>query len=553
MKKSEEQFLYIGKAKSLKTRVRSYFNKKSPSLKTDFLIRQVEDIDYIVTENELEAFLLEASLIKKHSPRYNIRLKDDKSYPYIRLSVQDDFPRFYFERKVKDSQSVYFGPYTEGWTVRALLDFLNQSFHLRDCSDSDFQSRQRPCLSWDMGICPAPCVQKITKKKYQKHCDLALKFLKGNSRNLLKQLKTQMERASKNLKFEEAARLRDRLRAVEMMEESQVVFQQSDKNQDVVVIHKGEEGGLIEILHFRRGRLIGNRFHFFKKTKIEEELLLSFLNQYYFENLIPNELLLKLPIKISKLKTFEKVLKFRKKSVCRIFSVFKKEDKPLIQMAENNAKNHFESEIKKEKSVQEILLEIQKRFRLPKLPVKIECYDISHWQGEQSVGSQVVFQNGEPLKKDYRLYNLKSASDGDDYLALQEVIFRRFRHKEYKKPNMILIDGGQGQLRAVQKAVKDCQQFGIPLVSIAKDRIIDKGSYGKRLASSGERFYLPGRKNPISFSSHSKALHLLLYIRDEAHRFAIWSHRKKRDKMFLQKADFKRAFVKKNKEKNNDH
>ena len=533
MKKGKDQILYVGKAKSLKSRIRSYFNEKSSSLKTEFLIRQLEDIDYIVTDNEVEAFLLEASFIKKYKPRYNIRLKDDKAYPYIRLSIQDDFPRFYFERRVKDSQSIYFGPYTEGWTVRALLDFLNQHFHLRDCSDSDFKTRKRPCLSWEMGVCPAPCVKKITKKEYQKNCKKALSFLNGSSKSLIKKLKSQMKTYSKGLHFEEAARLRDRLRAIEMIEQNQSVFQKSDKDKDVAVIKTGEEGTLVEIFHFRKGRLIGNRFHFLKKTKAEEEALLSFLNQYYSENLLPDELLIKMPIKVSRLKLLEKVLCSRKNNLCRIVTFFNEEDIRLIQMAEKNANSHFQSEIDKEQSQQDILIEIKKRFKLPELPFWMECYDVSHWQGSQSIGSHVVFEEGLPSKKNYRLYNLKSVSDGDDYLALQELLSRRLNHKEYEDPDMILIDGGRGQLKAVQKILKDLGRENLSLVSLAKDRIQGKGAYHAETISSGERFYLPGRKNPVIFPSHSKALSVLLYLRDEAHRFAVKSHRKQRDKMFL--------------------
>ena len=533
MKKGEDQILYVGKAKSLKVRVRSYFSKKSASLKTEFLIRQVESLDYIVTDNEVEAYLLEAGLIKKHKPRYNIRLKDDKAYPYIRLSVQDKFPRFYFERRVKDEKSLYFGPYTEGWTVRALLDFLNQHFHLRDCSDSDFKSRKRPCLSWDMGICLAPCVEKISQLNYQKNYKKALEFLRGNSKNLKKELESQMEVCSKKLQFESAGRLRDRLRAIEMIDQSQAVFQDSQKDQDVAVVKEGEEGILTAILHFRKGRLIGSRFHFFKKFKAEEEFLLSFLNQYYSENLIPDELLIKMPIKISKLKILEKVLNSRKKSSCAVLSVFRKEDIPLIQMAEKNAESHFASEASKEQNLQTALLEIQARFKLPAIPSRMECYDVSHWGGSSSVGSQAVFENGAPSKKDYKLYNLKWVSDGDDYLALQEMISRRLKHTEYEEPDMILIDGGRGQLKAVQQILKTYKKDQIPLISLAKDRITKGESYRPEIHSSGERFYLPGRKNPVIFPSHSKALHALLYLRDEAHRFALKSHRKKRDKEFL--------------------
>jgi len=533
MKKRDGKILYVGKAKSLKSRVCSYFNDTAHSLKNRFLIHQLEAIDYIVTENEVEAFLLESSFIKKHKPRYNIRLKDDKAYPYVRLSIQDDFPRFYFERKVKDSHSVYFGPYTEGWTVRALLNFLNQNFHLRDCSDSDFKVRLRPCLSWEMGVCPAPCVGKISQSDYQKNYKKALSFLKGKSRNIVQRLNSKMKQYSTALRFEEAGRLRDRLRAIEMIEQSQSVFQKSNKDKDAAVIHSDVQGTLVEILHFRKGRLIGNRFHFLKKAKAEEELLLSFLNQYYSENLTPDELLIRMPIKVSRLKLLEKVLSSRKKSVCRVLPVFNREDSLLIQMAEKNAKNHFQSEIDQEEQKKDLLMEIKRRFKLPELPFRIECYDVSHWQGSQSVGSQVVFKEALPSKKDYRLYNLKSVSDGDDYLALQEMISRRFCHKEYEKPDMILIDGGKGQLKAVQKILKNLGWNNVPLISLAKDRIKDQGGYNTKMTSSGERFYLPGRKNPVTFPAHSKALHTLLHLRDEAHRFALSAHRRRRDKMFL--------------------
>ena len=430
MKKQEDKILYIGKAKSLKSRVASYFNKPSFSLKTEFLIGKTESIDYILTENEVEAFLLEAVLIKKHRPRYNVRLKDDKSYPYIRFSLGDEFPRFYFERRVKKSKDVYFGPYTEGFTVRSLLDFLNKTFHLRDCSDSDFKSRKRPCLNYDMGICPAPCVKKITQKEYKKNCQKALSFLKGKSQSLVKQLKKEMSQAVDELKFERAGELRDHLQAIERMEFSQVVYQKSDKDKDIAVLQSLEKDFLIEILHFRKGCLIGNRYQLFKKLKDQEDILLSFLNQYYSENLIPDELIVKLPIKVSKFKILEKVLSRQKNKDCKIIYRLNPEDSLLVKRAEANALNHLKNEINKVKNTQELLMEIQKKFHLSNLPLRIECYDISHWQGKDSVGSGVVFKQGQPFKKDYRLYNLKTIADGDDYGALKEVLSRRLKHKE---------------------------------------------------------------------------------------------------------------------------
>ncbi len=533
IKKAEDQILYVGKAKSLRHRASSYFNKKLTGLKTEFLLRQAEDIDYIVTKNEVEAFLLEASLIKKHKPRYNIRLKDDKAYPYIRFSLQDDFPRLYFERRVKDSRSVYFGPYTEGWTVRSLLDFLNQNFHLRDCSDSEFRSRKRPCLSWDMGVCPAPCVKKISSKEYKKNCKKALSFLKGNPKNLAQQLKSQMRLRAKQLRFEEAGRLRDRLKAIEMIEQSQSVVQKSVKDKDVLAFQPGPEGSLMEVLHFRKGRLIGNRFHFFKSSFVEEEILLSFLNQYYSENLIPDELLLKMPVSVSKLKILEQALQSRKGEPCRILHVFNDEDKALIHIAEKNAQSHLQSEIQKEQSLQDALMEIKKRLSLPKIPLRMECFDISHWRGSEAFGAKVVFEKGQPAKKEYRLYKLKSARREDDYSALREALSRRLNHKEDEDPDLILIDGGKGQLQVAKKVLREVGRKGIALASLAKDKIKNKGTYHTKALSSGERFYLLGRKNPVLFPPQSKAFSILLHLRDEAHRMAIKTHRKRRRKMFL--------------------
>ena len=533
MKKKGDQIVYVGKAKSLKARVASYFNNPSSSLKTEFLIGKTEKIDYILTENEVEAFLLEASLIKEHKPRYNFRLKDDKSYPYIYFSAEDEFPRFYFERRVKKTKGIYFGPYTEGFTARTLLDFLTRNFHLRDCSDSEFQNRKRPCLTFDMGICPAPCVQKISQKEYRKNCQKALSFLKGRSKTLVKLLQTEIQQAVDELKFEWAGQLRDHLRTIERIELGQVVYQKSDKDKDIAVLQSSKQGFLVEILHFRKGRLIGNRFHFFKKLQVQEEALLSFLNQYYSENLIPDELILKLPIKASKLKVLEKVLSRQKQSSCKVLYKFSEADNLLVRRAETNALNHLTNEINKAEDTKELLKEIQKKFRLSNRPFRIECYDISHWQGYGAVGSGVVFEEGKPYKKDYRLYNVKTVSDGDDYQALKEVLSRRLKHKEYKKPDLILIDGGKGQLQAAKKILTDLGKEDWPVASIAKDRVKGKGAYASQTQSTGERFYLPGRKNPLSFSSHSKALKILLYLRDEAHRFAISSHRKKRDKAFL--------------------
>ena len=547
MKRGEDEVLYVGKAKSLKPRVLSYFNKTG-GVKMEFLLKKMERIEYLVTDNEVEAFLLEASLIKKHNPQYNVRLKDDKAYPYIRFARGVDFPRFYFERRIRNSKDSYFGPYTEGFNVRRILEFLNQNFLLRDCPDSEFKNRKRACLNFDMGICSAPCIQNISQEDYARACRRALSFLNGNSKGLVKQLQTEMKKAVKELKFELAGQIRDRLQAIERIETSQVIVQKTGKDKDIVVLQSLEGKHLIEVLHFRQGRLIGNRFQLIKKTA--PDFLLSFLNQYYSENLIPDELIMNLNIKVSDCRLLEKVLTKQRKSPCLVLTKFNPENEVLVRRAETNALNHLKNEIQKSDQREEHLKEIQTKFHLPTFPKRIECYDISHWQGSYSVGSGVVFEDGEPFKKDYRRYNLKSVPDGDDYLALQEVLSRRLKHKEWKKPDLILIDGGRGQLRAVKTILSTQGKRDWLVASLAKDRV--KGSHQKssRVSSSGERFFLPGRKNPVIFPSHSKALKILLHLRDEAHRFAIQSHRKKREKNFLKgNLDSIKGLGKKTKEK----
>ena len=531
MRNKKGREIYIGKARSLKSRVRSHFTGWAKGLKTQALILQTESLDYILTENEVEAFLLEASLVKKHRPRWNIRLKDDKAYPYLRIKISEEFPRFYFERRAGDPKSLYFGPYTAGGKARALLDFLNQNFHLRDCSNRDFKTRQRPCLSYETGACPAPCVKKISVGRYQNNIQKALRFLKEGGGDLLNKMDRRMKSLSRNLRFEEAGALRDQIKALQLMEQSQVVWQKSRLDRDTAVAQCGEEGILIEMLHFRRGRLTGNRFYFFKEAETEEEFLLSFFNRYYAENLIPDELLLKMPLKASGRRLLERVLSRAKGTKCHVPIRLCAQDRPLIEMAEKNARHHFQDETRRTHKTEEILKEIAKRLSLPGPPRRMECYDISHLSGSEVTGSRVVFEEGKALKGDYRAYHLRPESGGDDYLCLKESLKRSLINRKAPAPDMILIDGGRGQLSAGQRVLKELN-LKIPLVAIAKDRVC-KGALKTKIRSSGERFFLPGRKNPLRFPSTSKALALLLHLRDEAHRTALKSHRKKQERDFL--------------------
>ena len=536
MKSRAGRILYIGKAKSLRSRVISHFNRPELSLKNHFLIRQISAISYIVTANEEEACLLEASLIKKHKPRYNVRLKDDKAYPYIRLS-REDFPRLYFERRVRDRKSLYFGPYTQGGAVRAVMDFLNHTFQLRDCADRDFKNRKRPCLTHQMGFCSAPCVRLVGKEEYGKQAQKALEFLRGSRSGLISGLKKQMKQRAGELRFEEAERLRQSLKAVEMIEQKQLAIQKSEKSRDVICVAKNKDVFLTEFLHLRKGRLIGARHQFFN-SPFEEAGFFSFLRQYYNENLIPDEIVIGAPVQKSQFKLLERVLSLQKTSSCCVKTPEKKQDILLMDRARQNAESHFRDALSQNEDRMKVLEEIQKKFRLPALPRRMEGCDISHWQGKEAFGSQAVFENGLPKKEDYRLYGLKESKPGDDCGGLREVLRRRFSHREYEDPDLLLIDGGRSQLKAAQKALKEAGKQ-IPLLALAKDRVEKSPQtaekYQKALSSSGERFYLPGRKNPLTFTRPGPALHLLLRLRDEAHRFALRAFRKKTAKNLLQR------------------
>ena len=532
MKNAGGQEIYIGKARSIKARVRSHFSGQILSLKAKALVKQTQSLDYILTENEVEAFLLEASLVKKLKPRWNIRLKDDKAYPYLRIKLSEAFPRFYFERKTGDRESLYFGPYTAGGRARVLLEFLNQNFHLRDCSNTEFKSRTRPCLSYETGACPAPCVKKISEGRYQKNIQKALDFLREGGQGLLKKLSRRMKAMSQKMRFEEAGFLRDQIKALTAIEQNQAVWQKSDQDRDLAVVKAESQGALIEILHFRKGRLAGNRFYFFKEQEAQEEFLLSFFNRYYAENLIPDELLLKMPVKPKARELLERVLSRAKGSKCRVPKRLSAKDRPLVEMAEKNAQNHFQDESREAQNQENTLKEIASRLRLPKSLKRMECYDISHLQGSLPIGSRVVFEKGKALKSEYRAYPLPSQYGGDDYLCLKETLRLSLLKRKAEPPDMILIDGGRGQLAAGLRALKELG-LKAPLIALAKDRVKKKAGSKAEISSSGERFFLPGRKNPLRFRPSSQALKLLLHLRDEAHRTAIRFHRKKRNKLFL--------------------
>ncbi len=532
MMDSKGVVIYIGKAKKLKSRVRSYFSSV-PSLKTKFLIQQVSSLDYIITNTENEALLLEALMIKKHKPRYNVRLKDDKAYPYIRVSMKDAFPRFYLERRVKKDGSLYFGPYTESHKVRNMICFLNETFQIRDCSNGFMRGRKRPCLTHQMGFCTAPCVSKVSSKEYGKQVQQALSFLKSKGSKLVVQLEEEMKEKAEKEEFEQALMIKNRIESIQKIQENQIVLDQKHLRDVDVFSFYGQDHCLqFEFLHVRSGRLIGHFSHFEKEAwwqherEYFEENTLTFLAQYYMENLIPNEVIIPSHFSLSFVRKLESFLKSISDREVLVVVAKKKNEKQWILMAEQNAKDHFSIVFKKEESLKKALLEIQKKLHLSDLPERMECYDISHFQSQAIYASQVVFENGVKNSKEYRIYKLKEKND--DYLAMKTVLYRRLVKAKQLRPQMILVDGGKGQLQIASRVLRELS-LSIPVVAIAKSK--DGSALDK--TPSVEKFYLPLRKNPILFSAHQLSYKILVQMRDEAHRFALLHHRKKLRLSFL--------------------
>jgi excinuclease ABC subunit C len=541
MKNEAEKIIYVGKAKDIRSRVRSYLtDSKEHSPKTRLLVRNIRTIDTILTKTEVEAFLLEASLIKKHRPRYNIRLKDDKSYPYIRISMADPFPRLYLARKVKKDGSMYFGPYTNGTAVWGTIRFLNRTFQIRDCKDAFMATRKRPCMTHQIGRCKAPCVDLVSKDECGDDIKQAVTFLRGRDKQIVRDLTKKMKQASEDERYEAAAKVRDSIEAIkQILERQAVVNDTSELDQDVVGYHGDERGTLVEMIHIRSGRVIGNKGHFLplldshSQDEDVREWLTSYLNQYYDEALIPDELLL--PVDLGRDLTELMTAVFVERSGRKVKIRFPTDTagSSLLELAATNAKEHFGGHVDKSEMKKKALEEIQERLKLPTIPVRIECFDISTFQGAETVASQVVFEDGVPNKDQYRRYKIKTVKGTNDFESMREVLTRRFKHTELDLPDLVVIDGGKGQLGIATEVFKEIGQPGIPVVGLAKART-DSDFSSSEVRGSEERFFLPGRQNPVIFKSSSEAFRILVSIRDEAHRFAITYHRKLRESTSLE-------------------
>lgn len=527
-----DEILYVGKAKNLRNRLRSYFSEAGDGrLHIPLLMEKVRRIEVIVTDTEKEALLLENTLIKKHRPRYNIELRDDKTYVSVRIDLHDPFPVMQVVRQVKDDGAQYFGPYSSAAAIRETLKEIYRIFPLRHSSIERCKKRGRPCLFYQIGQCSAPCHGKISQGDYRKLVDGVVQLLEGRESEVVTSLRQQMATAAAELRYEDAARFRDQIRSIERSVEKQKVSDYGGGNQDVVGIH--QDGGEVELslLFIRQGKLIGRRSFALQWRLDLEDLINGFLQEYYArEVVLPDQILLPLELEGSEL--LAEWLSEKRGRKVRILTPVRGEKKRLSLMAGRNATESYRQRGKRRQARDELLEELRGAFHLTRKPVRIECFDISNVQGNQSVGSMAVLVDGEPAAAEYRRFRIKTVEGADDYASLGEVLRRRLQRglDEGVLPDMILIDGGKGQLGVLSAVLGEFSLAGrIGAVGIAKSRVM-ANVRGQVVERSEERFFLPGRKNPVSFRRGSACLFLLERLRDEAHRFAITYHRKLRSK-----------------------
>ncbi len=521
-KDAEGSILYVGKAKDLRKRTSSYLRGSvSGDIKTRVFLGKATDIEYIVTSGEKEALLLEASLIKKHRPRYNVILRDDKNYPALRIDPREPFPRLDVVRRFQKDKALYFGPYPSAYAVRETLKVLNQLFPLRHCKGKKLMPRERPCLNYSLGRCLGACAGKVTQEEYRKAVDEVVLFLQGKTDALQHQLQQRMTEAAGALDFEQAAWYRDRLQGVAAVLEKQRIVSDRFRDQDVLGLHQEEGRTILFALFIRQGVLNGKRDFDLKEAQGEkDEILRSFIQQYYSEGrFIPDEIIV--PVPLEEWKTLEEWLSEAKAKRVRILPAQRGNRRYLLDLAESNARERFSMLRNHQKRDASIIESLQRVLKLPKPPERMACVDISNIQGLHAVGAIVVFANGQPDKGSYRHFRIEGNNEPDDPAMMAEVVERFFKDESGTAStlDLLVLDGGKGQLSRVTHLMKEMDlATHPPVIALAKEREADRGSKGRGLY---EKVYLPGRKNPVFLSHFPDVLHLLQRLRDEAHRFAI--------------------------------
>ncbi len=544
MKNADGEIIYVGKAINLRNRVRSYFHGgHDQDMKTRQLVRNIADIEWIVVESELEALILEMNLIKKHRPRYNIRLKDDKRYPYIKIHWADPFPKVTVTRQMVKDGSRYYGPYTSVWAVHQTLDVLRRIFPYLTCDREITGKDARPCLYYDIKLCTGPCIGAIDRQGYRQLLDDLGQFLEGKTDTILSRLQQEMETAAENLNFERAAAIRDQMQAIERVVERQRVISPERIDSDVIAMARADGEACVQIFFIRGGKLIGREYFILEGAEdtSDREVVTEFIKQFYAEAAqVPPQVML--PSDVEEAQIIKQWLNTRRggQKVELFVPREGSEGEELIRMATENAvetltslRAQWEADTNKQSAA---LAELQQALDLPEAPNRIECYDISNTQGTASVGSMVVFEQGVPAKRLYRRFNIQSVEGPDDFASMEEVLTRRFKRWQSAQeeratvgakvdesfaflPDLLIVDGGKGQLG---RAVAVLERFGLT------ERVPVAG-----LAKQQEELFRPNRSESLMLPRHSQGLYLLQRIRDEAHRFAITAHRSRRTKAGL--------------------
>ena len=519
---SEGKILYVGKAKNLKNRVSTYFQKSVNTAKTIAMVQQVADVEVTVTNTETEALILENNLIKEHRPRYNILLRDDKSYPFIRLS-DHEFPRMHFYRGNRTKKGKLFGPFPSAHSVRETLNILQKLFLIRQCNDTFFSNRSRPCLQYQIKRCSAPCVDYISETEYARDLDNAVKFLEGKNREVIDDLVARMETASEKLEFERAARLRDQIASLRKAQERQFV---SGGSSDADILAVEEKSGLfcVALLFVRGGRSLGSRTYFPQHTSDATggDVLDAFISQYYAGRDVPNELIVSHAPEESEL--LESILTEQQGRKVAIRPRVRGDRARWLEMAASNARHALAARLASDLTLGERFEALQEALGLDQMPARIECYDISHTGGRETVASCVVFGRDGAIKSDYRRFNIDDITPGDDYAAMRQVLLRRYtrlKKGEGVLPDILLVDGGKGQVTQAVEVLEELQVDGVLVAGVAK---------GPTRRPGLEQILLAGEERPIILAADSPALHLIQQVRDEAHRFAVAGHQHRRGK-----------------------
>ncbi len=529
MKDAQDEVIYVGKAQNLKKRLSSYFTEHGDiGIKTRVLIKKIETFETIVTKTEKEALILEANLIKRHRPRYNVTFRDDKRYPSLRLDIKDLYPSLAIVRKIKNDGALYFGPFASAFAVRQTLKIIHRTFKLRKCKRREFRKRTRPCLNFQMEACLAPCCLEVAKEAYDDVVKEVILFLKGRTPQLIKKIKKEMVRAAENQAFERAAALRDKMISLQKTLEKQVAVTTDFRDRDVIGLAREQERSVITVLIVRNGFLLGTRHVTFKETmSTNDELIGLFLRQDYQKGGgMPKEIFV--PFYPEEAPLLEDRLKKIKGSKVAILWPRRGEKARLVKLAIENAENHLKELKAADALNRNMIARLQKRLRLVKIPQRIECFDNSNISGTNPVASMVVFENGKPAKSFYRRYKIKSVPIHDDYAYMAEALKRRFsRGHDYSPyPDLLMVDGGKGQLNVALSVLRE----------LVLDETVEVVGIAKKDQKKGEhedKVFKPNQSNPLSFGKERDLLLFLQRIRNEAHRFAITFHRKRRAKTAL--------------------